>query len=100
MNDPTERDPPLAVSYDAATDVLMIDGHRYAGAVFRGIGWKTRPSEWIQIVERRDGLIMIRGTGHPAKYCPECGARRDSPDPGGRIFHEPGCLFDSVAAAA
>jgi hypothetical protein len=56
MNSPTARS--LAIAYDATTDVVTIEGIRYAGELFRGIG--IGPTErWFKIVKREDGLVTL-----------------------------------------
>ena len=50
----------LQFSYDEARDVLTIEGIRYSGELFRGIGLETPVGAWIQIVKREDGVVTLR----------------------------------------
>lgn len=49
---------PLSISYDRTSDVLMIDGVRYAGDLFRtmGIGPTGRP---IIVTRKEDGVVTL-----------------------------------------
>lgn len=48
------------LDYDPASDVLTIEGVRYSGVLFRGLGM-IRPSDRpFQIVAREDGVITLR----------------------------------------
>jgi hypothetical protein len=49
---------PLAFSYDPLTDVLIINGIRYAGHLFRGLAIAP-PGNWVRIVKRANGLVTL-----------------------------------------
>jgi len=48
---------PLAVAYDAAQDVLTVEGVRYSGAFFRTLAWPARSR--LYRFERRDGTVQV-----------------------------------------
>jgi hypothetical protein len=48
----------LRFEYDPFADVLTIEGVKYAGEVFRGLGL-TPPGKWVRIVDRRDGVVTL-----------------------------------------
>jgi hypothetical protein len=50
----------LSFAYDARADTLTIEGVRYAGLVFRDLGYLFAPGRWFQIVTREDGLLTIK----------------------------------------
>lgn len=55
---------PLKVSYDPIADVLMIDGFRYSGALFRALGGPVPTGRWFQVVYRdEEGYITVRSLG-------------------------------------
>ena len=54
---------PLNFSYDPATDVMTIEGIRYHGSLFRGLGFKEAiPIGSRIILEERgsDGVLVLR----------------------------------------
>lgn len=48
----------LAFSYDDQTDTLTVSGVKYAGELFRALGFGPVDS-WIKIVKRDDGVLTI-----------------------------------------
>ena len=53
-----DQQTPLQVSYDAAQDVLTVEGHRYAGEFFRNFA--TLPLDRpMRIVNRQDGVVTV-----------------------------------------
>ena len=51
----------LAVSYDADSDVLTIEGTRYAGSLFRALGAQGfAVGARLEIIARDDGVISLR----------------------------------------
>lgn len=49
----------LAIQYDADTDVVTIEGIRYAGVLFRGMGGQFGIGTIVQIVARKDGVVTM-----------------------------------------
>jgi hypothetical protein len=52
MNDP------LLIVQDVPSDLVYIEGIRYAGVVFRSM-MLAEPGTWLRIEERRDGTITV-----------------------------------------
>lgn len=52
---------PLRLGYDKRTDVLTIEGVRYHGDLFRGLGIGPTPvGRWLRIVKvEADGVVTI-----------------------------------------
>ncbi len=50
---------PIAVTYDDAQDVVLVDGIRYAGDLFRTFRMRTPQGVWLRVVESADGLIHV-----------------------------------------
>jgi len=48
---------PLAVAYDAAQDVLTVEGVRYSGTFFRTLAWPARSR--LYRFERRDETVQV-----------------------------------------
>jgi len=59
---------PLNYSYDPGTDVMTIEGIRYSGDVFRGLGFKQAIpiGSRIFIEDRHDGVVVLRSEKEPA----------------------------------
>jgi hypothetical protein len=51
---------PLKIDYDFETDVVTIEGIRYAGGLFRGLGiGGLEPGTALRIVNRDDGVLTV-----------------------------------------
>jgi len=64
------KDDPLTgnVFIDERLDQLTIYGIRYSAEIFRGLGFRTRPGESFEIVERQDGGGMIMRTTYGVEW--------------------------------
>ena len=58
---------PLEISYDAASDLLIIDGIRYSGELFRGFA-HLELGTWFRIIDRDDGVITLNQPSRPCMY--------------------------------
>ncbi len=51
----------LRFSYDNQRDELIIEGVRYSGDLFRGLGFGPTPAgRWLRIVKIDDGVVTIQ----------------------------------------
>ena len=50
------------VSVDDERDVVTIYGIKYSGACFRGLGFSIDEKKYFQILERKDGVLIIHET--------------------------------------
>lgn len=51
---------PLRFEYDEATDIITIEGARYAGRLFRELGEEgMKPGSLFRLLRRDDGVITI-----------------------------------------
>ena len=54
MND----DKTLTVEHDEARDLLIVDGVRYSGQIFRTLAL-CEPGTWLRFEDRRDGVVSL-----------------------------------------
>lgn len=57
MNSQTAK--PLSIEYDRLKDIVTIEGNKYSGELFRGLGLVTHPGLWIRVTKVEDGLIHL-----------------------------------------
>lgn len=58
---------PLALDYDASSDILTIEGIRYSGIVFREFGRWLPPGAVLRFVKREDGAVTIERLSEPER---------------------------------
>lgn len=56
----TDTLPTLAVRYDPVRDELVIEGMRYSGEFFRGLGGAFPTGERLQIISREHGTVAFQ----------------------------------------
>ena len=49
---------PLNIQYDEANDLLVIDGIRYSGHIFRSLAL-CEPGAWLRFEDRSGGVISL-----------------------------------------
>lgn len=54
----------LKFDYNEMDDILTIEGIRYAGAIFRDLGWETPIGECFRIEKREDGVLILSRVLH------------------------------------
>lgn len=50
---------PLSFQYDAHLDILTVEGIRYSGSLFRGLGIGAIGTAF-RLTERRDGVVTLQ----------------------------------------
>ena len=50
----------LQHEYDERLDVLTVEGVKYSGSLFRALSFGAAIGDWLQVVERKDGVITLR----------------------------------------
>jgi hypothetical protein len=53
-------DKPLQFSYDQAKDVITIEGIKYAGDLFRGLGFGLQHGQLFRVVSRDAGVLTLQ----------------------------------------
>ncbi len=53
-----ELDDPLVIEHDLEADLLIVNGVRYSGHLFRMLSL-CEPGTWLRLESRRDGVVSV-----------------------------------------